>query len=561
MSVRGLRAVLLFILVLASSLAPYIFQLDFSRFVLQDYDILYMSTSFLWLYIITFAILCLLYIRFEDSFSTIVLALMIYLSFNLLYFWAQYPSAPHWDFYYHVGYSKLILDKGKIEPLYYLAYPGAFLLISISSIILNVNNVTTMYVLFTITQILVGVIMLFFTNNLPSKLRLWVFLIIPFFGLGFISFRYFSPYFFTFVLLLLFCVLLLRSNSSHRIKLDIILLILSAIIIVSHPLNSMLLLVMTIFIYAFNKGKIGLGFLLLLSILIIAWHIYNAVLYFDFGISYIFNNIFYGERPLTSTEYTSFTLMQTLVLLKKCTITTLIFTFYKWFMYVFLVVLWCLLTFIKRTDHFIKTLRLFLLGTIITSSIFFFSPISFLERLIHPVLLFIVIIIAHDISKYNRKICASPIKIIILLPIITLPLSFIASHPPYIIYSHHPFEYITFTHEWELSASGFVNIFTSSKATLSTDTHTAMIFRYFAPQSLPLINQISYGENFTSVVMKNPLLFNGTIIIRSFRQEIFSYSAQNLKLDFWKEIDKNLIENNRLIKTYTNGFSSIFFNN
>jgi hypothetical protein len=486
---------------------------------------------------------------------------MIYLSFNLLYFWAQYPSAPHWDFYYHVGYSKLILDKGKIEPLYYLAYPGAFLLISISSIILNVNNVTTMYVLFTITQILVGVIMLFFTNNLPSKLRLWVFLIIPFFGLGFISFRYFSPYFFTFVLLLLFCVLLLRSNSSHSIKLDIILLILSAIIIVSHPFNSMLLLVMTIFIYAFNKGKIGLGFLLLLSILIIAWHIYNAVSYFDFGISYIFNNIFYGERPLTSTEYTSFTLMQTLVLLKKCTITTLIFTFYKWFMYVFLVVLWCLLTFIKRTDHFIKTLRLFLLGTIITSLIFFFSPISFLERLIHPILLFIVIIIAHDISKYNRKICASPIKIIILLPIITLPLSFIASHPPYIIYSHHPFEYITFTHEWELSASGFVNIFTSSKATLSTDTHTAMIFRYFAPQSLPLINQISYGENFTSVVMKNPLLFNGTIIIRSFRQEIFSYSAQNLKLDFWKEIDKNLIENNRLIKTYTNGFSSIFFNN
>jgi flagellar biosynthesis protein FlhB len=163
---------------------------------------------------------------------------------------------------------------------------------------------------------------------------------------------------------------------------------------------------------------------------------------------------------------------------------------------------------------------------VVTTVILSFSPITFTERAVHPILLFSTIIIAYGLLESSKKL----IKIFLFLSVILLPLSFIASHPPYIVYSHHPFEYATFTHQWELSTCKFASDFVLAGTTLS---------------------------NLTSIVMQNPSLFRGDVIIRSFIQEVWAFSTQDLKPDFWREVDKNLVD--KFLKVYDNGFSSIYF--
>lgn len=564
------------IILLSASLAIlfssyFIFRLDFSKFAFQDFDIMYIcSTYLLWVYIGIVVILCLSNIIIKGYFNNIIVTLTIFLLFNVLYYLAQYPYAPHWDFYYHASYPKIIINTGRVEPTCYGVYPGTFLLIALFSLILNINEIAAMWVLFSITQVLLYIVIFFFLRDLDFKLKLLVFVLIPFFGTSFISLRYFSPYFFTFTLLLTCLLLLFKYGRSNDTRTTVLLFVISTTIIISHAYNQVFLVIATLlFCYFYNKGK-NPFFLMILMTATICWHIYNAICYFEFGVSYIYKNIFsneklLGENARGAIEVARFTSMHALAMLRRSSIITIFFTTYKWLAYT-LLMFSALLAIVKRVrEHSIKILAIFMLGTILANSVFLISPSLFLDRIAHTILLFDSIIIAHYLAiLYKKK--GSPlasesktIKVLLITTILLLPISFVATHPPNIVYSYHPFEYSTFTHDWELHVCRFTSTFIPIKAIISSDTHTAMIYKYFAaPARWEQVHAISFGENFKNLVKKNPALFNGSIIIRSFTQEVFSYSAQDVHPNFWERVDRNLIEGYALAKVYSTKYSSVY---
>ena len=91
---------------------------------------------------------------------------------------------------------------------------------------------------------------------------------------------------------------------------------------------------------------------------------------------------------------------------------------------------------------------------------------------------------------------------------------------------------------------------------LSTDTQTAFIYRYLDPETSD-INSISSGIDLTSIAKKNPAIYNGSLILRSIRQEIVSLSARNIGLHFWKGVDTVLDGSHK--KVYDNGYSRLYF--
>ena len=65
------------------------------------------------------------------------------------------------------------------------------------------------------------------------------------------------------------------------------------------------------------------------------------------------------------------------------------------------------------------------------------------------------------------------------------------------------------------------------------------------------------GGNLQKQLDENPLMFEGQWLVRSGRQEIMSYQAQDLDPSFWNTLDTRLTDTTDRI--YDNGFVSIFF--
>ena len=91
-----------------------------------------------------------------------------------------------------------------------------------------------------------------------------------------------------------------------------------------------------------------------------------------------------------------------------------------------------------------------------------------------------------------------------------------------------------------------------------SDLQTMIIYSYYSPNIDPFTNQISMGRDLDYLVTQSPLLFDGRWIVRSLRQEMISYQAQDKDEAFWIDLDNKIyMETSRI---YDNGFVVIYLN-
>jgi hypothetical protein len=536
-------------------------KLDFSSFTFQDLDILQLLPIHGWIYILILTCLGFIYFIYGDGRSAISYVVVVFFALNILYFLAQYPSLAHWDYYMHGKTANQMLERGIVPSNggIYFNYPGTFLLISALALILNVDVLEAELLLFAIFQIttLLAIYMLF-PKKMDLKLKAAGILLTSCFVLMF--YRHFCPANYAFVLFLLIAKQAFRNYESKNRANIFLILILSFLIIVSHPLTSIFLLsffaVLTIadlmhrpLMYGRNSLR-----LVMMSIMTIflSWHVYIALNPLQESLTYLYDNLVSRQRVAAVMEHINVPITSWLTTAQPVTLAV---TFYKWSVYTMLV--FAGMIFAWKEHHYLSTrlLRFFGLGVLLAGTLFIILPTPWIERIILPLLVVAILLIMQGLKESGRKIRP---RYLMLIPMLLIP-SFLAAHPPFQVYSFHPFEYDMFVHQWEIRTLSFLNITRqkSPQFIFASDLQTTIIYSYFDPKSRN--NYVSCGANFTAVTRMNPIVYEGNYIIRSQRQETTSFSAQNLNREFWQELDQKLNNLPYVSKIYDSKYSSIYF--
>ena len=91
---------------------------------------------------------------------------------------------------------------------------------------------------------------------------------------------------------------------------------------------------------------------------------------------------------------------------------------------------------------------------------------------------------------------------------------------------------------------------------IGSDLETMIVYMYYKPSYAAYAHGISIGANLRQRLSENPLLFDGTWLIRSRRQEIMGVQAQDLDPAFWQSIDTKLVD--VADRVYDNGFAAVY---
>lgn len=540
-------------------------KLNFSAFAFQDLDIINLLPVSGWIYIIILVCLGFLYFIYGDEKSTIAYTISVFLVLNISYFLAQYPTLAYWDYYMHGKTANQILEVGRIPSAgtTYFSYPGAFLLTSYLALILNIDVLGAEFLLFVVFQVLSLLILCtLFPRKLDLKVKAFGILLVSFTVLMF--YRHFCPANYALMLFLLAIKQIFRNYRSKSKKNTVIIMIISFTIILSHPLTSIFLLsAFAVLIIAdlmrrprmHGRNSIRIMFMSV-TVFFFAWHIYNAINPLQETLIQFYNSFILHEEAPALTEHINVPLSRWLA---EASQITLLISIFKWLTYITLL-FWGVICFWKWRQRFaIQLLAYIGCAILLAGLIFTVLPIPWLERIILPSLIVAILTILQGLKESGKKI---KFHYLALITILLIP-SFAATHPPFQIYSFHPYEYSMFVHEWEITSLSFLNA-TSPKNSrtlnsliIASDFQTIIIYSYFDPLSRQ--NYVSCGSNFTAISVKNPLIFDGNYIIRSKRQEITSFSAQNLNMNFWLELDQKMNDLPYISKVYDNKYSYVFF--
>jgi hypothetical protein len=91
---------------------------------------------------------------------------------------------------------------------------------------------------------------------------------------------------------------------------------------------------------------------------------------------------------------------------------------------------------------------------------------------------------------------------------------------------------------------------------VGSDLQTMIVYTYFRPDYAPFAHGISMGSDLDRRLRTQPLLFDGAWLVRSGRQEIVSYQAQDLGRSFWTDADRRLA--GAAERLYDNGFVKVY---
>jgi hypothetical protein len=535
-----------------------------------DLDLTYYLPWYFWLVLFTGAFAGLLTIQFSDSellttLSLIGITILIAPGFLL----AIYPSVSGWDTYLHTAPVKFILENNYLPEKNHYAnqYPGVIILNALLSGLGGYSPITTSVIITILIEItLVIVFNGFLSNFLPHKQAAYTAVAVLSLSPAIITNDHFSQFFVSY--LLFWGILLLTINFSapqtrNWSSLIIFINLLFAAIATTHPFLPIVSLIFTLgtsFILWRVKSsflKTNTWIIVLMVIVIISWNIFIADLYFETGVFGIKEFFIHSEETISS-----WVAISPAYIWNHASTEALALILIRLTCYASIGVITIAGLFLPNVDK-----RKLLVPIILTVVSLLIVPVSiaseapWIQRWIYfapPLLVIGAGIVLYSHSQFTLRLpkffsLAQPA----IFALFTV-LGFLLWHPPSLVYSLHPAEASFFIWPQEEQAMSYLADASSQSPNVHSDIETMLVYNYFAPEINPFNNQVSMGHDLDDLITQSPLLFNGRWIVRSLRQEMISYQAQDKEEDFWMDLDDKLISETSRI--YDNGFVVIYFN-
>lgn len=524
-------------------------RLDFSRFTLQSPDSLYMlSTGFVFS-LLLLGLCFMSLVRSSDRYSQVIPFVLAFL-FLVLYPTNQGASVRYWDTFYHESYVETIVRTGGIpthsgsawQP--YFEYPGAFLALSIAQEITSIPLINIGYTMSAVSNILLVAVILLLGRKAIGRMGYLcplLFLVVsPYMDL----YAHFCPQVYVLPLYVLSLYLVFTETKDRRMLGIMSVLALGTVI--SSPTTMVFLIasiwgVSIVFQFLGDRNRSTPRFFAIL--LVVIWGVYLIwYAYQNFGDMIQWSaGIFAHETGslretfIGNTNVEGFVQELIVAYTKLAPIATLT------------------LGFASALTHW-RDRKIQMLSVIAVASMTPAIAGFFFGRVEIYVLIPLCIMGPYIIRSWRRsRTTVFGVAVVALIVV-----SFFA---------FHTWEYVRFIHPWEQESAEFVVQF-SSGSSIGTDRYTLMVLDYY--RSATSREWLAYGIlfydnvgqkslNFTQTLQENPFLFDGQVIVRSYRQDLLTnyyYKSLDLKYN-WGLVDHNLeTADHNLV--YSNGFTSVY---
>ncbi len=476
-----------------------------------------------------------------------------------------YPGVAGWDTYLHAApASTLLAGQGIPANNYYAGqYPGTASLLAIVSGATGLSPVeggilVTAGAGISLTLLWMGIARHWLDSRTSAWAALGVLALTP----AILTNDHISPWNVSYVLVWAMVLLLLVGVESPRawMQASVGALLLGGGTVVVHPFMPIVATVLAggCALLAWRRGSIqgsAAGwFALMLAVAATAWTIYVATQYFGTGVAFL-KNVLLGTQDVAD----QWTGLSTYEVLKRASTPALSIIALRWAGYAGAGVLALTGLVLRRTRRDVGGVLMIVAASVASPLVGFASEAPWVQRFLYLAPPLLVMAAAISLKGWAERLNMGRRAGLVgaLLMGAWLVGSTLVWHPPTLVNSVHPEESTFVVWPQETAAARYVaNLNANGPVSVGSDLQTMIIYSYFKPNYSPFDHGISMGSNLTEQLGQNMFMFDGEYVIRSGRQEMVSYGAQDMDPGFWQGLDHNL--NSYSERIYDNGFVQVY---
>jgi len=479
-------------------------------------------------------------------------ALILLLLFGTFYTIAQFPSIYWIDTLVHASTANKLIEISHIDYLSthdeYMLYPGAPLLLAISSLVTASDTLSFSNIIVFVIQLLMFLIVvawlikinkLHYTNILPATACLAYMYVM-------------QPYLYAFALFLTIGYLIVRNFEENNPSANMcVLLLLGIAIIISHVLTQIYLLFFLIFLLGakyLHITKIKPPLMLALFVTMIAYHLYIVFLYWPKGLQKVWE-VFLGLREY---QIQSLNYRQSMPLIDITHSPTLAIVIsllrYPIIISSFLITLTMLVKSLmnKHSNNFILNCfpSIIVFTQMFSTLVVSLYAYATLQRAITLTLWLAILATFVNLAQlrvFKRNLVSKTLVMLLVLII------FIITHPFYIVYNYHPSQSFTYVREWE--SGNWINKIPDKKTVVEGYLSTFVDHYY----NYDIASRIIMPPIYTNLtgILDYGIRCHADIIILSLRDSLATYSMKNepiiLPSDTASNLSYNLVYNSWFI--------------
>ncbi len=205
--------------------------------------------------------------------------------------------------YKTIGFVEYIYREGRLDPsnweLFYHNWPGFSIFAALTWLVIGIEEIYPLVLFYPFFLHLLMLSVIFWLLKQPAqKINVpngWYLGGIIYLLANFINQDYFSPQSMSYFLLAVYITLLINRdqwlNSSLACGYKLILILILVVLVISHILSSLVALCLLLVFFLFQR-RVFLNLVLLGLVVLGAWTVYGASVYFDAHFINIFNDIF-----------------------------------------------------------------------------------------------------------------------------------------------------------------------------------------------------------------------------------------------------------------------------
>jgi hypothetical protein len=129
-------------------------------------------------------------------------------------------------------------------------------------------------------------------------------------------------------------------------------------------------------------------------------------------------------------------------------------------------------------------------------------------------------------------------------------------HPPTLLYSVHPGNVAFIIWPQEQAATAYAARVRGPQDVLGSDLQSEIVYSFADPNSRVWDHGLMMASDLESRMVEQPLLFDGTLVLRSERQDIAAYQSADTGPAIFEQLDANLDAS--ADRVYDNGFSQLY---
>lgn len=542
-------------LLVSLTLFPFLFRLDFAKSSFGTLDVLPMTSPYALPYLMMICVLLSTHVILSKRFGFAHLLICTYLVYGF-FILSQYPQPLQIDFFVHSAGSREISESGtlNVEHGYAKSWPSAFVLWSILSEVLSIDVLNLNWLLVLLTMIMTTVMLYLIGKRtvghrwagLPGALYL---VSNAFYFQGMQRDR-FSPLNLAYILYLSLFYVLLLSVEHKKSSIMLMIFTLMFAISSSHLFSSMLVFFIILGMWLLRKlnssnYRIATSLLFVALIMWITWWMNNSSSTFERAIRMLFST----PLPQSKVGALSLPTFDATAQLGKILRDYYVKLVLAAVGFTSIIGLWQ-----NRRNTKTKMYGGAILGGLLGSSIALMAPKTETDIQWSVILLLLIVPIAFGASLVfirSEKRC----RLVSLLVIVMIVPTFLA------MLAYEPL-YVSAVHSWETQSFLFLSRYNGVPVKIEGDKYTVRPYAiYYDLKNLTTVSELSFESiNYTERLEENPTFFRGDIIIRSFKQELYSNDfivTQDERRLFWNQVDANINRDLSYNKIYDNRYMVI----